>query len=101
MDNRIVARLKKMAEYNPFNDLKKVKENGDVTDGWGNEYNIPNTGYSKVYKVDKYKFRYNFSNKTLEILDKNEVLDSINLNATEWVDNPEAWAHNYLDSYMN
>ena len=96
--NRIQERLRKMAGYNPFKDLEKVKENGEVTDGKGNEYNIPVTGYSRIYKVDKYNFRYNFSTKELEVLNNNEIIDSINLNASEWVDNPEQWARNYIDN---
>ena len=57
--------MKRKAYYDGFKDLIKVKENGDVNDGLDNEYNIPNEGFSSVYKVDNYRFRYNFSTKNL------------------------------------
>ena len=89
--------MKKVSEYNGFKDLIKVKSNGDVNDGLGNEYKIPNEGFSSIYKVSNHRFRYNFNTKSLEILDSSQdVIDEIDLSAEEWVDNPDYWAENYL-----
>lgn len=96
----------KNESIDPFKGLKKVKWNssmGDdkyVGDGWGNTYEIPNKGYSQLIKLRKdISVRYNFKEKCIEMLYKNEVFGSEGLKPSEWFDNPEYWANKLDDMY--
>lgn len=75
-----------------------------VTDGEGNFYKIPESGYTKVDELenDKYfKYRYNWTTNEIEVFLKNDVIDdnkqnmelieSVGVSAYDFIDNPEYW----------
>ena len=54
--------------------------------------------YSRVYRHDKRRFRYNFEESVLEYLDdNNEAIDVIGLSRENWKDNPKYWVEKYSD----
>lgn len=78
---------------------------GLVTDGKGNVYMIPTSGSTPLVTINDnnyFKYRYNWSSNQIEIYafdedeSNNEVdtysyLDSIDLNPSDFIDNPEYW----------
>ncbi len=95
---------------NPFKGMKKVKSEDNpratyATDGYGNTYEVPKTGYSDTVKLDtddEFLVRYNYKNRKVEVLSKSDkkIMYSIQLNVLDWLDNPEYWAENAI-SEMN
>ena len=73
---------------------------GYVTDGRGNIYKYPTTGYSKVYTYQESgrKFRYNYGTNELEyITEDQQVIDTISLGTSSWCDNPDYWVGSFDD----
>lgn len=83
-----------------------------VTDGYGNEYTIPNLGTTNLVSLndkDYIKFRYNWATKELEVYFKDldadntynfnsyELVHALNINPEEFIDNPEYWYQTILN----
>lgn len=112
---RSEALLKKLninESINPFKGMKKVKSEDNpratyATDGYGNTYEVPKTGYSDTIRIDdgdnKFLVRYNYKNKEVEVLSKSdkEIMHSIQLNVLDWLDNPEYWAETAVSEMDN
>lgn len=89
----------------PFRGLKKVTvgssdpmPEGCVTDGEGNVYEIPNSGYSKPVVIDSHtKVVYDFGSKELCYVLDGRIVDRTSCSAGSWFDSPEYTAQNYLD----
>lgn len=97
MKRLIQAGKNKDVEYDAFEDLTLVDDNGEVTDGDGHEFNIPKSGYSSTYSVKGSDFRYNFSKNELELLYEGRKDISVNINPQEWIDGPNYWAETLLE----
>ena len=82
-----------------------------VTDGEGNFYKIPTSGYTKVDELenDKYfKYRYNWTTNEIEVFLKNdatddniqnmELIESVGVSAYDFIDNPEYWYETVAES---
>ena len=45
--------------------------------------------YSKIYKIESRKFRYNYKESLLELLGRNnEIIDEIGCNIDDWKESP-------------
>lgn len=108
--NNIWAQLDKLTEQeikdlgiNYIDEYSILPEN-IVTDGKGNFYEVPTSGYTKVDELenDKYfKYRYNWATNEIEVFLKNEktdddiqsmeLIESVGVSAYDFIDNPEYW----------
>lgn len=101
--------MNEKAEVNPFKGLKKVDDpapgktlpEGYVTDGLGNVYKLPNSGFSKVIEYRGYHFRYNYHKRRLEMLEsaKSGVMDAQNLSPNNWFESSEYFMDKYIDEF--
>lgn len=66
---------------------------GFVTDGYGNIYKIPTKGKTEIYYPEDSKegFQYNWETKQLEIKISDDFIESINIEPTDFIDNPDYW----------
>lgn len=108
--NNIWAQLDKLTEQKikdlniDYIDEYSILPENVVTDGEGNFYKIPESGYTKVDELenDKYfKYRYNWTTNEIEVFLKNdatddniqnmELIESVGVSAYDFIDNPEYW----------
>lgn len=90
---------------NPFKGLHKVEVGkydpvppGCVTDGMGNVYEIPNSGYSKAVVLNSHtKVVYDFGRKELCYIQDGEIIDRINYDVINWFDSPEYAAKTFAN----
>lgn len=66
---------------------------GFVTDGYGNIYKIPTKGKTPLYYPEDSKegFQYNWETKQLEIEISDDFIESIDIEPTDFIDNPDYW----------
>lgn len=97
--------IKESKPVDPFKGLRKIKVGeyeptppGAVTDGLGNVYEIPTTGYSKPVVIDRHtKIVYDFGHRQLCYVLNGQVVDRTHFSAENWFDNPEYAAQSYAD----
>lgn len=115
--NNIWAQLDKLTEQEikdlniDYIDEYSILPEDVVTDGNGNFYKIPTSGYTKVDELenDKYfKYRYNWTTNEIEVFLKNgatddniqnmELIESVGVSAYDFIDNPEYWYETVAES---
>lgn len=77
--------------------MKEGLPAGYYTLGDGHIHKVPTTGYSKWYKRDDYKFRYDNAEQQLEVYYNGEKIDTRGLNFMDWIENPDYWVDDYLE----
>lgn len=94
--------------YDVFKDLKRVTttdgplKSDQVTDGRGNTYEIPTSGVTGPITYREFQYRYNYATRQLEMLYNNRtVVDSMNLDAQSFIDNPQYWIAQHYDEMVD